>query len=125
MELQQPPGAATIRKGDLDLLVLSERDVAAALDGRALLAALADGFRAAGSAVVSIEALARPDARVVTLVGAGVQGREHLALLPLARPFEEIQVASLHHADAVELATSRPRAVAVDDLEAAVRRSDV
>jgi ornithine cyclodeaminase/thiomorpholine-carboxylate dehydrogenase len=206
MVSMQLPGAAGIRKGDLGVLILSERDVAAALDGRALLDALADGFRAlargevqspprpeitvpgrgfllsmpayrdgsliavkqvsvfdvnlaaglpnhlalitlyepqhgrpvcvldgthitavrtAGSAILSVEALARPDARVATLVGAGVQGREHLALLPLARDLETVQIASLHHADAVALAGGDPRAVAVDDLEAAVRRSDV
>jgi ornithine cyclodeaminase/thiomorpholine-carboxylate dehydrogenase len=206
MATTQLPGAADVRKGDLEVRILSERDVAAALDGRALLDALAEGFRAlargevqspprpeivvpgrgfllsmpayrdggliavkqvsvfdvnlaaglpnhlalitlyepehgrpvcvldgthvtavrtAGAAVASVEALARPDARVATLVGAGVQGREHLALLPLARDLEEIQVASLHRADAVALAERDPRAVAVDDLEAAVRRSDV
>jgi len=155
-EHPQLPGASRIRKGPLDVLVLSEEDVVAALDGRELLAALADGFaatargevqspprpeitvpgkgfllsmpawhtggligvkqvsvfdgnlalglpnhlalitlyepetgkpvcvmdgthitgaRTAGAAIVSTDVLARRDARVATIVGAGVQGR--------------------------------------------------
>ena len=202
----QPPGAARVGKGPLDVLVLSEEDVRAALDGRSLLGVLADGFaavergevqspprpeitvpgkgfllsmpsyraggligvkqvsvfdrnlalglpnhlalitlyepesgravcvmdgthitavRTAGAAVVSADLLARRDARVATIVGAGVQGREHLALLPLVRDLETIQLASLHYEDASDLAALDERAVAVRDLAAAVRRSDV
>jgi alanine dehydrogenase len=202
----QPPGASRIRKGPLEVLVLSEQDVVAALDGRALLAALADGFaavargevqspprpeitvpgkgfllsmpsyreggligvkqvsvfdgnleaglpnhlalitlyepetgkpvcvldgthitgaRTAGAAVVSVDLLARPDSRVATIVGAGVQGREHLSLLPLVRDLETIQIASLHYEDAQDLAALDARAVAVRDLADAVGRSDI
>jgi alanine dehydrogenase len=83
------------------------------------------GIRTAAAAVLSVRELARQDARIVTIVGAGVQGREHLRLLPLVRPFDEIRVASLHRADAEALARLDPAARAVDDLEAAVRSSDV
>jgi ornithine cyclodeaminase/thiomorpholine-carboxylate dehydrogenase len=83
------------------------------------------GIRTAGAAVLSVRTLARPDARIATIVGAGVQGREHLRLLPLVRPFEEIRIASLHRADAEALARLDPKARAVDDVEAAVRGSDV
>jgi alanine dehydrogenase len=202
----QLPGASRIRKGRLDVLVLSEEDVVAALDGRELLAALAAGFaavargevqspprpeitvpgkgfllsmpawhtggligvkqvsvfdgnlelglpnhlalitlyepetgkpvcvmdgthitgaRTAGAAVVSVDLLARPDARVATIVGAGVQGREHLSLLPLVRELETIQIASLHVEDARDLAALDPRAVAVSDLAEAVGRADI
>jgi alanine dehydrogenase len=202
----QLPGASRIRKGPLEVLVLSEEDVLAALDGRALLGALADGFaagargevqspprpeitvpgkgfllsmpsyreggligvkqvavfdgnlevglpnhlalitlyepetgkpvcvldgthitgaRTAGAAVVSVDLLARADSRIATIVGAGVQGREHLALLPLVRDLETIQIASLHYDDALELAALDPRAIAVRDLADAVRRSDI
>jgi alanine dehydrogenase len=204
--LSQLPGASRIRKGRFEVLVLSEEDVVAALDGRALLAALAGGFaavargevqspprpeitvpgkgfllsmpsyrvggligvkqvsvfdgnldlglpnhlalitlyepesgkpvcvmdgthitgaRTAGAAVVSVDLLARPDARVATIVGAGVQGREHLALLPHVRDLETIQIASLHYEDASELAALDARAVAVRDVADAVRRSDI
>lgn len=83
------------------------------------------GIRTAGSAALSVRALARADAEVATIVGAGVQGREHLRLLPLVRDFAEIRIASLYPEDAERLARHDPRARAVTDLEAAVRSSDV
>ena len=82
-------------------------------------------IRTAASAVLSVRELARKDAKIVTLIGAGVQGRQHLSLLPLVRDFAEIRIASLVHADAVSLAKLDPRAVAVADVEQAVRTSDV
>lgn len=202
----QLPGALAARKGALDVLVLSEAEVAASLEGRALLAALAEGFaalargevqsparpeiaipgrgfllsmpawrrggliavkqvsvfdgnlarglpnhlalitlyeadcgrpvcvldgtyitaaRTAGAAIVSVAALARPEARVATIVGAGVQGAEHLALLPLVRELETIHISSLHRIDAEALAARDPRATVADDLERAVRVSDI
>ncbi len=82
-------------------------------------------IRTAASAVLSVRELARADARVATVVGAGVQGREHLKLLPLVRDFEEIQVCSLVHEDAVKLARLDGRARAVESVREAVGRSDV
>lgn len=81
--------------------------------------------RTAASAVLSVRALARKNARIATIIGAGVQGREHLLLLPLARDFDEIRIASLDYEDAEKLARLHPKAVAVRDVEAAVRTSDV
>ena len=43
------------------------------------------GIRTAAAAVLSHQLLSRPDSRVATIVGAGVQAREHLRLLPLVR----------------------------------------
>jgi ornithine cyclodeaminase/alanine dehydrogenase-like protein (mu-crystallin family) len=83
------------------------------------------GIRTAAAAVLSARKLARPDARIATIIGAGVQGREHLRLLPLIRDFDEIQVCSLYHDDAEKLAALTPKARAVVDVEGAVRRSDV
>jgi ornithine cyclodeaminase/alanine dehydrogenase-like protein (mu-crystallin family) len=82
-------------------------------------------IRTAGSAVLSARLLARKDARVATVIGAGVQGHQHLRLLPLVRDFDRINVCSLVHEDAVKLAATEPRARAVQDVEAAVRESDV
>lgn len=82
-------------------------------------------IRTAASAVLSVRALSRSDARIATLIGAGVQGREHLRLLPLVRDFDEIRIASLHYEDAERLAMNWPGARAVRDVEAAVRGSDV
>ncbi|PBC24973.1 ornithine cyclodeaminase [Mesorhizobium sp. WSM4311] len=81
--------------------------------------------RTSGSAVLSVRELARRDARVATVVGAGVQAGQHLHLLPLVRDFTEIRVASKEFADAQALAAQHPGVVAVSDLEAAVRSSDV
>nr|WP_245432383.1 ornithine cyclodeaminase family protein [Mesorhizobium loti] len=81
--------------------------------------------RTSGSAVLSVRELARRDAKVATVVGAGVQAGQHLHLLPLVRDFAEIRVVSKHHADALALAAQHPGVVAVDDIEAAVRSSDV
>ena len=94
--------------------------------------ALMDGtritaLRTAGAAVLSARLFARDDARLVTIVGAGVQGTTHLDLLPLVRDIDEIRVSSLRLGDAERLAERDPRAVAVPiaDLEAAVRSSAI
>ncbi len=81
--------------------------------------------RTSGSAVLSVRELARRDARVATVVGAGVQASQHLHLLPLVRDFTEIRVVSKEFADAQALAARHPGVVAVSDIEAAVRSSDV
>jgi ornithine cyclodeaminase/thiomorpholine-carboxylate dehydrogenase len=82
-------------------------------------------IRTAAAAALSVRVLARPDAKVATIIGAGVQGREHLKLLPLVRDFVEIRIASLDPRDAETLAARHPAARAVADVEAAVRGSDV
>jgi alanine dehydrogenase len=82
-------------------------------------------MRTAAAAIVSVKALAREDAKVATVIGAGVQGGEHLKLLPLAREFDEVRVASLQFEDAEKMASLYPWATAVSDIEAAVRSSDV
>jgi ornithine cyclodeaminase/alanine dehydrogenase-like protein (mu-crystallin family) len=83
------------------------------------------GIRTAAAAALSHRLLSRPDSRVATIVGAGVQAREHLRLLPLVRPLEEIQVCSLEFQHAERLARLHPKARAVRDVEQAVRRSDL
>ena len=83
------------------------------------------GIRTAGAAALSVREIARPEARVATIVGAGVQGREHLKMLPLVRDLDRINVYSLKRADAEILASLSPLAQPVDDLAAAVRQSDI
>lgn len=107
----------------LSLITLYEPDTGSAccvMDGTAITAQ-----RTAASAVLSVRLLARPDARIATVVGAGVQGREHLRLLPHVRDFAHINVCSLHFDEAQRLAASVPGARAVEDLRAAVAESDV
>lgn len=82
-------------------------------------------LRTAASAVVSIDLLGRRDARVATVIGAGVQAREHLRLLPHVRDLERINVCSLHDADATRLAELSPIGDAPADVRAAVAESDI
>jgi ornithine cyclodeaminase/alanine dehydrogenase-like protein (mu-crystallin family) len=83
------------------------------------------GIRTAAAAALSHRLLSRSDSRVATIVGAGVQAREHLRLLPLVRPLDEIQICSLEFVHAERLARLHPKAHAVRDVEQAVRRSDL
>jgi ornithine cyclodeaminase/alanine dehydrogenase-like protein (mu-crystallin family) len=83
------------------------------------------GIRTAASAVLSARMLSRPESRIATVIGAGVQGREHLRLLPLVRELDRINVCSLHFEDAQKLAEHSNLACAAADVEAAVRESDI
>jgi ornithine cyclodeaminase/alanine dehydrogenase-like protein (mu-crystallin family) len=83
------------------------------------------GIRTAAAAVLSTRLLSRPESRVATIVGAGVQAREHLRMLPLVRPFERINICSLVDDHAVRLAAQHETAVPRPDLQAAIGESDV
>jgi alanine dehydrogenase len=83
------------------------------------------GIRTAASAVLSARLLSRRESRVATVIGAGVQGREHLRLLPLIRDLDHINVCSLHFADAQKLAAQSDIARPAADVAAAVRESDI
>jgi ornithine cyclodeaminase/thiomorpholine-carboxylate dehydrogenase len=92
----------------------------AVMDGTAITA-----VRTAAAAALSVRLLAKPDARVLAILGAGVQGREHLALIPRGRTVTDIRVASLYPEDAERLAEQDARARMVPTFEAAVRGADV
>jgi alanine dehydrogenase len=83
------------------------------------------GVRTAASAILSARMLSRVGSRVATVIGAGVQGREHLRLLPLVRELDHINVCSLRYDDARKLAALNPLARVTADVEAAVRESDI
>jgi alanine dehydrogenase len=92
---------------------------AAMLDGTYITA-----MRTGASAAVATRALARPDASVLAVLGAGVQARSHLATVTLVRRFDEIRIANRSRERARELA-DEAGATAVDSFEAAVRGADV
>ena len=83
------------------------------------------GIRTAASAVLSARMLSRSRSRIAAVIGAGVQGREHLRLLPLIRDLEHVNVCSLRFDDAQKLAARSEIGRATADLEAAVRESDI
>jgi ornithine cyclodeaminase/alanine dehydrogenase-like protein (mu-crystallin family) len=92
--------------------------------------ALMDGtyitaIRTGGTAAVAARVLARQDASVLAILGAGVQGRSHLETFPRVRDFGEIRVASRNSGRASDLAASNPRARAALSFEDAVRGADV
>jgi alanine dehydrogenase len=82
-------------------------------------------LRTAGAAALSTRLLARTDTNVLAIIGAGVQGRSHLKMLPRVRQFSKIRIASEHFAHAEQLAATDSRAHAVETVEQAVRGADV
>ena len=92
--------------------------------------ALMDGtyitaIRTAACAAVATRLLARQDATVLAIIGAGVQGGAHLEMFPRVREFQEIRVASRSFEHAQRLAAGHPRAQAVSEIRAAVSGADV
>ena len=82
-------------------------------------------IRTGGTAAVAARLLARDDASVLAILGAGVQGGSHLETFPRVRDFKEIRVASRDSGKAKTLAARHPRAVFAESFESAVRGADV
>ncbi len=129
----RPPGAETLlglmpvhRAGDrplygLKTICLTPDNAARGLDPHQGTVSLFDGatgqtlavmnassitsVRTAACSAVATRALARPDARVLAVVGAGHQARAHLRVLPAVLPFERILVAARNEDVARELAS--------------------
>lgn len=80
-------------------------------------------IRTAACSAVATRALARQDAIVLAVVGAGHQARAHLDAL--SKDFEEIRIASRSRESAERLAAQVPGARAADSVEEAVRDADV
>jgi ornithine cyclodeaminase/alanine dehydrogenase-like protein (mu-crystallin family) len=90
--------------------------------------ALMDGryiteMRTAAVSAVATDALAAPDAKVLALLGAGVQAHAHLEVLPHVRRFDEIRVWNHHPEKARHFAEQH--GIKAMELEAAVRDADV
>lgn len=105
------------------LIVVFDEDTGspvAVMDGTYITA-----IRTAGTAAVAARLLARNDASVLAILGAGVQGGSHLETFPRIRDFKEIRVASRDSSKAQALAARHPSAVFVESFEAAVRGADI
>lgn len=92
--------------------------------------ALMDGthitaVRTAAAAALSARLVARPDSRVLAILGAGVQGQHHLEAMRRVGEFHEIRVASRNRDHAEALASTVSCARAMTDFEQAVRGADV
>lgn len=92
----------------------------ALMDGTAITA-----VRTGCTSALAARELARADASVLAILGAGVQGASHLDAVSRMRPFRSIRIASRSRAHASELAAADPRCVVVDSFEDAVRGADV
>ncbi len=94
---------------------------------RAILDASAvTAVRTAAVSAVATRTLARDDARVLAILGAGVQGKAHLQALVGVREFEEVRVYSPTEAHARALAAAGDGlARVVSSAEDAVRGADV
>ncbi len=82
-------------------------------------------IRTGGTAAVAARVLARNDASILAILGAGVQGHSHLETFPRIRDFKEIRIASRDAGKAAALAKQNERAVVAETFEAAVRGADV
>jgi ornithine cyclodeaminase/alanine dehydrogenase-like protein (mu-crystallin family) len=86
-------------------------------------------IRTAAVSAVATRRLARADARVLAIIGAGVQARAHLESLLPTRPFEQVRIFSRTEAHARAVAdgapASTPALVVAPSAEAAVRGADV
>ena len=96
-------------------------ELAAVMDGRYITQ-----VRTAAASAVSVRHLARRDARVLAILGSGVQARSHLEALPAMRGLAEIRAWSPTAEHLRRFVESAPRTVcAAESAEAAVRDADV
>jgi ornithine cyclodeaminase/alanine dehydrogenase-like protein (mu-crystallin family) len=91
----------------------------AILDGRYITE-----VRTAAVSALSARLLARGDAKVLGILGSGVQARSHLEALRLVRDFHEVRAWS-PTADRLRLFAAETGARAMESAEAAVRGADV
>jgi thiomorpholine-carboxylate dehydrogenase len=117
-----PGNAGTGRPTHLAMIMLFGTDTGeplAIMDGR-----LITEMRTAAVSAAVTKRLAAPSARVLALLGSGVQAKAHLEVLPRVRRFEEVRVWSRTPAHARRFAAEHG-VRAMPDAESAVRGADV
>jgi len=80
----------------------------ALMDGTAITAT-----RTAAGSALATKLLARPEARILAIVGTGVQARTHAKAIPRVRSISEIRVVGRHHARAAALAEEIERGLSI------------
>jgi ornithine cyclodeaminase len=88
---ENPKQGKDAHQGLVVLLDPATGEPKAILDASAITA-----LRTAAVSAVATDALARPDARVLTVFGTGLQGRAHARALALVRPVTEIRMVGRH-----------------------------
>jgi thiomorpholine-carboxylate dehydrogenase len=102
----------------IQLMAADTGEPLVAMDGR-----LITELRTAAVSAVATRLLAKPNARILTILGSGVQARAHARALRLVRPFEEIRVWSRNTEHAKRCAEEIGGKTM--DAESAVRGADV
>ena len=92
----------------------------AIMDGTAITA-----IRTGAAAALSVRLLARSEASVLAVLGAGVQGHAHVRAVSRVRDFSEVRIASRNPAHAEALAREVAGGRAAASFEEAVRGADV
>jgi len=82
-------------------------------------------WKTAGDSLLAASYLARPDSRMILLVGAGIVARSMVAAYSSRFPGAEFQVWNRSPAAAERMAAEMPGVVAVTDLAAAVAAADI
>jgi ornithine cyclodeaminase len=82
-------------------------------------------IRTAAVSAVATKLLARDDASVLAILGAGVQARSHLAAIPLVRRIREVRIFSRSREQATHAAAGFSASRVVDTAEEAVRGADI
>jgi thiomorpholine-carboxylate dehydrogenase len=116
-----PPNAAKGIHTHMALIILNDRETGAPLavmDGR-----LITEMRTAAVSAAATELLAANNAKVLAILGSGVQARSHFQALSLVRKFEEIRVWSQTKSNAEGFA--KEIGAKVNSAEKAVRGADV
>ncbi|MEY2493208.1 MAG: hypothetical protein QOH24_2159 [Verrucomicrobiota bacterium] len=116
-----PGNAGSLRPTHMAVMALFDPKTGeplALMDGRYITE-----MRTAAVSAVATAALAGADANVLTLLGAGVQARAHLEVLPYVRQFQEVRVWN-HNRERAERFAQEHRIKSMP-LEAAVRDADV
>jgi ornithine cyclodeaminase len=80
----------------------------ALMDGTAITA-----MRTAAGSALATSLLARPEARILAIVGTGVQARAHAKAIPRVRPIKEVRVVGRHRVRAVALAEEMARGLRI------------
>lgn len=109
------PGTAPSHEALIALFDAATGTPLAVMDGTYITAT-----RTAAASALSTRLLARDDARVLAILGSGVQARSHLDAVTRVRDFDEVRVAgrSRERAEALGVTVAR-------SFEAAVREADV